>query len=160
MLVGSDTGHIYRSGNATSADEATVWASSRPRSGFVSSVAFDPNAPNVAYATYAGFGGRHVWRSDDGGGSWASIDGRGEGRVPDIPVHALVVDPSDSRRLYIGTDLGVLASLDGGDSWAVENTGFATAVTEWLDINSDPSEGTYLFAFTHGRGAWKVPLNQ
>ncbi len=42
----------------------------------------------------------------------------------------------------------------------MENTGFAAAVTEWLDINSDPSEGTYLFAFTHGRGAWKVPLNQ
>ncbi len=160
VLIGSDTGHIYRSESATGSDQGTTWAATRPRSGYVSSVAFDPVDPGVAYATYAGFGGKHVWRSLDGGRSWSAIDGRGANSVPDVPVHSLVVDPGDSQRLYLGTDLGVLASTDGGDSWVVENTGFATAVTEWLTVNSDRSAGTHLFAFTHGRGAWRVPLDR
>ena len=158
VVVGADSGHIYRSEGAAAAGEQTAWASSRPRPGFVSSVAFDPNDPNVVYATYAGFGGRHVWRSANGGRDWTAIDGRGEHRVPDIPVHSLAVDPDDSERLYLGTDLGVLVSVDGGDGWAVENTGFATAVTEWLAVGGEAGGETWLFAFTHGRGAWRVPL--
>lgn len=158
VLVGSDNGFIYRSDAASSTDENTVWESTRPRAGFVSSVAFDPADPNTAYATYSLFGGQHVWRSADGGASWSAIDGSGPSGVPDIPVHSIVVDPNDSSRLYLGTDLGVLASVDGGANWAVENTGFAAVVTEWLTINSDRSSDTYLFAFTHGRGAWRVPL--
>ena len=78
--------------------------------------------------------------------------------MPNIPVHALVVDPRDSRRIYLGTDLGVLVSLDGGKSWAVENTGFAAVVTESLAVAENPGGTPYLFAFTHGRGAWRVPL--
>jgi photosystem II stability/assembly factor-like uncharacterized protein len=159
VLAGSDNGFIYRTDAATTSGESTVWESSRPRTGFVSSVAFDPADPEVAYATYAGFGGRHVWRSDDGGRSWSHIDGSGATAVPDIPVHSLVVDPADSERLYLGTDLGVFVSVDGGASWAVENTGFAAVVTEWLAINRGGGSGeTLLFAFTHGRGAWRVPL--
>ena len=34
--------------------------------------------------------------------------------MPDIPVHSIVVDPDDSQRLYLGTDLGVMVSIDGG----------------------------------------------
>ena len=36
-----------------------------------------------------------------------------------------------------------------------ENTGFANVVTEHLEINNGR-----LFAFTHGRSAWSVPLLQ
>jgi photosystem II stability/assembly factor-like uncharacterized protein len=158
VVVGTEDGFIYRSDSATSADGNSAWSSSRPRSGFVSSIAFDPADTSIVYATYAGFGGQHVWQSTDAGASWQAIDGSGNDSVPDIPVHSLVVDPGDSSRLFLGTDLGVLASTDGGSSWAVENTGFATAVTEWLAINEGGTE-RYLFAFTHGRGAWRVPLD-
>ena len=60
----------------------------------------------------------------------------------------MVVDPNQSTRLYLGTDLGVFVSVDGGTTWAVENSGFANVVTESLSIR-----GRNLFAFTHGRGA-------
>ena len=43
------------------------------------------------------------------------------------------------------------------DSWAQENTGFANVVTESLSINR-VNDKNYLFAFTHGRGAWRVAL--
>ena len=158
ILIGTTDGFIHRSESALNADAVTSWDSSRPRNGFVSSIAFDPGTAAVVYATYAGFGGRHVWRSEDGGVHWAALDGTGSGALPDIPVHSIVVDPGNSSRLYLGTDLGVFASLNAGQSWVVENTGFANAVTEWLALGADNEGSPWLFAFTHGRGAWKVQL--
>jgi hypothetical protein len=159
VLVGTTNGFIYRNNQALAAGAATFWNSSRPRDGFVSSITYDPSSADTVYATYAGFGGRHVWRSRDGGVTWVDIDGRGAASVPDIPVHSVVVDPSNGERLYLGTDLGVMTSLNGGRTWAVENTGFANAVTEWLVLGSDAGGQPWLYAFTHGRGAWKVALN-
>ncbi len=54
----------------------------------------------------------------------------------------------------MGTDLGVFTSVDGGASWFVENTGFANVPVEALKFNA--TGPTQLFAFTHGRGAWKA----
>jgi photosystem II stability/assembly factor-like uncharacterized protein len=157
-LAGTTDGYIHRNDEALTADGTTVWESSRPREGFISSLAFEPGSTVVVYATFAGFGGKHVWRSTDGGMTWEAIDGGGSTAVPDIPVHSIVVDPNDPRRLYLGTDLGVITSINGGRTWAVENTGFSNAVTEWLAMGSEEHGNPALFAFTHGRGAWKVDL--
>ena len=158
VLIGTTDGFIYRTDSALDAGAATTWDASRPRDGFVSSITFDPGTAAVVYATFAGFGGRHVWRSEDHGVHWEALDGIGAGSLPDIPVHSIVVDPENSNRLYLGTDLGVFTSLNRGRSWAVENTGYANAVTEWLAIGTDNDGAYWLFAFTHGRGAWKVKL--
>lgn len=158
VLVGTTDGFIYRNDNAINAGITSSWSSSRPREGFVTSIAFDPSSPGVVYATFAEFGGNHVWRSTDTGVTWEPIDGTGAASVPDIPVHCIVVDPENPRRLYLGTDLGVFTSLNGGATWSVENTGFASVVTEWLALGFDTDGAPLLFAFTHGRGAWKVGL--
>ena len=158
VLVGTSEGSIHRNDRALDADGSTGWPAVRPRDGFVSWIAYDPISPEVVYASYAGFGGPHLWRSGDGGSSWQPIDGSGASALPDIPVHSVVVDPSDTAKLSLGTDLGVFTSQDGGEHWAVENTGFATAVTEALALGSDAAGTPWLFAFTHGRGAWRVAL--
>jgi photosystem II stability/assembly factor-like uncharacterized protein len=159
VVVGTTDGFIYRNDSALDAGSNTVWQNSRPRVGFVSSLAFDPSTPGVVYATFAGFGGSHVWRSDDGAVTWESIDGTGSTAIPDIPVHSIVVDPANPGRLFLGTDLGVMTSNNDGRTWSVENTGFANAVTEWLALGTDDQGDPLLFAFTHGRGAWRVALN-
>jgi len=158
VIVGTTDGFIHRSDRALEAGASTAWPSSRPREGFVTSLAFDPSNPGVVYATFAEFGGRHVWRSDDGGETWETIDGDGAKSVPDIPVHSIVVDPLNPGRLYLGTDLGVMMTLNGGATWAVENTGYANAVTECLTLGADGDGQSWLYAFTHGRGAWRVRL--
>jgi hypothetical protein len=150
-------GFIHRNDAALNSNSATIWPGVQPRAGFVSWVAFDPVNENVAYATYTTFGGPHVYKSADAGETWASIDGAGATAIPDIPVHCIVVDPVDSQRLYIGTDIGVFVSLDGGANWARENTGFANVATESLAIGS-LGLNNVLFAFTHGRSAWRVTL--
>ena len=116
-------------------------------------LAFDPTNKNVAYATYSTFGVPHVWKSIDAGAAWTNISGSGNTGIPDIPVLSIVVDPTNTSRLYVGTDLGVFTSIDGGANWMVENTGFANVSTEALAIL-----GTNLYAFTHGRGAYRVSL--
>jgi photosystem II stability/assembly factor-like uncharacterized protein len=157
VMAGTQEGLLASTAQGLSAGPSTVWQQVKPRAGWVSSVAFDPHDPDVAYATYSTFGGTHVWKSTDGGRTWAGLDGTGTGRLPDLPVHVLVVDPADSRTLFLGTDLGIFVSTDGGAHWAVENTGFANVVTESLSILS-AGGSRMLFAFTHGRGAWKVTI--
>ena len=156
LAVATDKGDIGRADG--SGDTTALLRVGRPRSGWVTSLAFDPRDDNVLYATYGNFGGAHVFRSIDGGATWQSIDGSGAAGVPDVPVHSLVVDLDDSQRLYIGTDLGVMVSVDGGRSWMTEETGFGPAVTMWLSLIRTPSGQKQLFAFTHGRGAWRVNL--
>jgi hypothetical protein len=156
LAIGTDQGHITRLTDSGSAAVATSFT--RPRSGWVTSIAFDPLDDNVLYATYGNFGGAHVFRSTNGGASWDSLDGSGPTGLPDIPVHSIVVDPDDRLRLYLGTDLGVMVSIDGGQTWMAEETGFGPAVTMWLSLIRTPAGQKQLFAFTHGRGAWRVTL--
>jgi len=155
VLAGLHDGTIHRTNRGRTSGAATSWPSTKPRSGFVTSVAFDPHDPSIAYATYGGFGGAHVWTSADSGATWEPIDGSGAGELPDIPVHAIVIDPAYPKRLFVGTDLGVFVSLDGGSAWLVE-ADLPRAVTEWLVLQSDPDPR--LYTFTHGRGAWRAAL--
>ncbi|HEY2994770.1 MAG TPA: PA14 domain-containing protein [Methylomirabilota bacterium] len=155
VLVGTAFGKVLRTTSALTSDGATVWPSAAVGNGFVSGVAFDPVDPNIVYATVSTFGGPHVLRSTDGGATWVSIDGSGTTGLPDIPVNVILVDPTDRARLYIGTDAGVLVSTDGGATWAVEITGFAAVSTNALSITAMNGVQT-LFAFTFGRGAWRV----
>jgi hypothetical protein len=158
VLIGGYFGRVHRSTSALTADGSTVWASAQVSSqGFVSGVTFDPHDPNVAYATVSTFTFQHVWRSSDGGATWTPIDGTGSTALPDVPVHVILVDPHDSARLYIGTDVGVFVSIDGGATWAVEITGFASVITESLSM-ATVGGAPNIFAFTHGRGAWRTSL--
>jgi uncharacterized protein (TIGR03437 family) len=93
----------------------------------------------------------------DAGVTWREIDGSGAGTLPDIPVNCIVPDPTNPLRLYLGTDMGVFVSIDGGATWAVENNGFANAPIESLSLLTTGGT-TWLFAFTHGRGAHRVAL--
>ena len=166
LMAGFSDGTIIRTDRMLSFPAGGVLTApndvaARPRQGAVSWIAFEPNSRQVAYATYStfNFSGAtgHVFKTTNGGQTWTNIDGSGAGAVPDIPVHCIVVDPIDARKLYLGTDLGVFVSTDGGGSWSVENTGFANTVTETLAVQVGNGAAT-LYAFTHGRGAYKVKI--
>ena len=158
VAAGATDGRVYVTRRGGLVPVAGSWEVSEPRTGWVTSVAYDPADPNVLYATYGGFGGAHVFKSDNGGRTWRAIDGQDDNGIPDVPVHVVVADPGQPDRLYLGTDVGVFVSDSGGDLWAVENTGFGAIVTEWLALLRTQGGERWLFAFTHGRGAWKVKL--
>ncbi len=153
VLVGTNAGVVFRSDVASQEDDSDLWPFFSVDQGIISSVAFDPQDADIAYCTISTFGVGHVFRSTDSGQNWTNIDNG----IPDIPVHTIAVHPTDSTRLYVGTDLGVFVSTDTGATWNQENTGYANVVTEWIEFQADDC-GLFLFAFTHGRGAYRLPL--
>jgi hypothetical protein len=156
VLIGRSSGFIGRTTTGLANDATTSWGQALPTDPtqvYNSWLAFDPNNKNVAYATYSTFGVPHVWKSTDAGATWTNISGSGNTGIPDVPVLSIAVDPDNGSRLYVGTDIGVFTTIDGGANWMVENTGFAAVSTESLKI-----VGGKLYAFTHGRGAYRVAL--
>lgn len=178
VIDGAASGQLRRTTVALTANAASVlnttWLQSfTPRgngNGSISWLEYDPSNPANVWATISNFNGTpnaqgtsagHVFRSTDGGATWTLADGTqtpgNVNAIPDIPAHSVVVDPNNSQRIYVGTDLGVFVSLDGGANWARETTGFSNTVVESMTALNNNGVTT-LFAFTHGRGAFKVTI--
>jgi uncharacterized repeat protein (TIGR02543 family) len=161
VLFGTRTGRIYRNADALAVDGFTPWPFSQPRTGSVAGIAFDWQNPGVVYATYSTLNSRpgdaHVYKSEDAGITWIAADGIGAGVLPNVPVSRLVVNPYDSSMLFLGTDLGIFVSTDGGNSWQRGASPFPDVITEDLALDNG-LQSRWLFAFTYGRGAWRVPL--
>lgn len=159
VVAGTDCGNIFRNTAALSATSTTTWSVTKPRSGYVADIAFDPNDANKVYATYSTFGGTHVWKSTNGGQTFVGIDGTGT-VLPNIPAHTVAVSPADAtgNTIYVGTEIGVYVTTDGGANWARENTGFANVITDHLVFNASGPTGLELYAFTHGRGLFRAQI--
>ncbi|AOT10533.1 rhombosortase-dependent cadherin domain-containing protein [Pseudoalteromonas luteoviolacea] len=151
VAAGTNGGSIYVSYQADQATSASTWTTATPESAVtISSLAFDPSDNQVIYATVSNFDATHVWKSTDGGQNWQASDNG----LPNIPAMTIAVDPQNTQRLFVGTDLGVFVSVDGGQNWMADGTGLANTNIVKLTI-----KGNELFAFTHGRSAYKVPIN-
>jgi photosystem II stability/assembly factor-like uncharacterized protein len=118
----------------------------------VARVAFDPIDPTVIFAVLGGFNGGpgqtgHVFRTTVGASTWTDIS-----PVLDLPFSAIALDGSDTpTTIYVGTDLGVLRSVDGGSSWSVlDDIHFPRAPVLDLVLKAG-----VLHAATYGRGAFK-----
>jgi ligand-binding sensor domain-containing protein len=60
-------------------------------------------------------------------------------------------DPADARNLYVGTDIGVYVTVDGGASWSVLGGNLPSTYVH--DIVIHPRD-RMIVAATHGRGLW------
>ncbi|MHC4233604.1 MAG: WD40/YVTN/BNR-like repeat-containing protein [Planctomycetota bacterium] len=155
VYLGFNNGYVVRSTNALDPNPNWQIFSNGLIGSWVSSVAVDPNDPDTAYCTYSNYGlSSNILRSTNGGLNWSSIDGISFSGVPDIPVHWLAVRPCNSQQIYVGTELGVFASDDGGATWDPANSGLANTVVESLDFKNSHT----LVAFTHGRGVFMTDL--
>ena len=178
VINGAASGQLRRTtigltANATSALNTTWLQSFTPRgngNGVISWVEYDRSNSSNVWATISTFNGTanaqgtsagHVFKSTNGGATWTLADGTqtpgNVNAIPDIPAHSVVIDPNDNQRIYVGTDLGVFVTLDGGQNWARETTGFSNTVVEAMSAVNNNGVTT-LFAFTHGRGAYKVTI--
>ena len=73
---------------------------------------------------WVGISAAGVFRSDDGGGSWArKVDGVPLGEGGAVCIHSLVQDPKDPNRIFAQFHDGMFRSLDGAESWQRIETG-------------------------------------
>ena len=139
---------VYRSTNG-----GATWL---PMSGLPDRVAmgisFDPQNDDIAYVVFSGFNTSHVYKTEDRGDTWQAIDNG----LPDLPANTIAVDPDMPTDLYLGNDLGVYASFDGGQSWQPYSIGVADAVMVY-HLSISPSNRK-LRAATHGLGVYQTDL--
>ena len=101
----------------------------------------------------------HVWRgdvTDQGLASWYDISGQGNGRLPDTPVNCVVIEPNSPDTMYIGTDVGVFETINGGDTWRRFSQGLPNCPTFDMRLHNSMR---LLRAATHGRGMWEIKLD-
>ena len=127
---------------------------------FVQRAAFDPNDPTVVYAVLGGFDGfgpgqqGHVFRTTLAGTAWEDIS-----PAVNVPHGALELDGTDTpTTIYVGTDLGVLRSIDRGQTWTVlDDIHFPRAPVTDLVLAQD---ARILRAATYGRGVFEFTTPQ
>ncbi|MBK8833334.1 MAG: hypothetical protein IPO29_00270 [Anaerolineae bacterium] len=156
IWVGYSNGALYKTTNGLSpAPDWTLFiAPNLPTLRMVTRIVLDPNSTSVAYVMYGGYSADNLWRTVDGGTNWAQWTGTGLNSIPAVPVRTLAFHPFDTAFMYVGTEVGVYASSDGGANWSVPADGPAhVAIDEmvWL--------GQQLYVGTHGRGVFSISPN-
>jgi len=71
------------------------------------------SARGVVYAA-----AQHVWRSEDGGRTWANLTQWKQSSLLGAPVADLAVSPNDSNEIAVAAGTGVWRSADGGRTWS------------------------------------------
>jgi hypothetical protein len=110
--------------------------------GNFSAIAVDPQSPGTVYAVATvccflwGEGRGNLWKSIDGGASWQDLSANLPG-----PVSSIAVDPRKPATIYAATNVGVIRSTDGGETWAPVASNIGT--TFLLD---DPGSDDTLYA--------------
>jgi uncharacterized protein (TIGR03437 family) len=152
VYAGTCAGALWITTNA-SAGTASMWVSHSaglPQRA-ITSIAISTTDPRIAYVTLSGFGSGHVFKTSDGGTSWANLSGN----LPNIPANAIVTDPDLPGILYLATDIGLFWTTNDGRTWAVLGQGLPRVAV--LDIKLHQSSRT-LRAATHGRSMWDLQM--
>jgi hypothetical protein len=78
--------------------------------------------------------------------------------LPNVPIYTVVYDPTDNsdKAIWVGTELGVYRTTDGGNTWAPYGLGLPM-VRVW-DIHI-ANNGSLIRIATYGRGVWEIYPN-
>ena len=149
------SGHLFvgtGAGPFESTNGAVTWVSRRgnlPAATSVRSLALVPGTPPVLYV---GSDTTGVWRSNDGGATWAQKIA-GLPAIPALFIHALHVDANVATTVYAATDSGVYKSVNSGDTWSRARTGLP--VGDVVALAQDDVHPAALFCAVNGAGVFQ-----
>jgi photosystem II stability/assembly factor-like uncharacterized protein len=150
---------IYKTSNALAPSPAwTQVGSQLPTERFITRIYIDQRdaTNNTVYIAFGGFSNSNIWKTTNGGANWTNI----HGALPAVPIRAITTHPTIPGYLYVGTEVGLFTSENGGASW-------------YLDINNQPqndgpanvsvehlfwTDNQTLVAATYGRGMFKAQV--
>jgi photosystem II stability/assembly factor-like uncharacterized protein len=153
LYVGTDDGQVQ-----VSRDDGRTWTdvTSRipglPKMAWINSLHASKHRDGRVYLAANNYRNddysNYVWRSDDHGMTWTSVAG-------DLPAgrvaRTLRDDPRNPDVLYLGTELGVFWSWNGGTNWVELRSGLPTVAVN--DLLVHPRDNDLVLA-THNRGIW------
>jgi hypothetical protein len=118
LWVGTDDGNVQ-----VTKDGGKNWTNVRSKipghpGYWVSRVEASHANPGTAYVTVTGWRNDDfrpfIWKTTDFGSLWTSI----AGNLPKEAINVVREDPRNADLLFVGTDLGVYVTLNGGQSWS------------------------------------------
>ncbi len=130
-------------------------------------VTIAPSNPNVVYALIESTSSA-LYRSDDGGKSWARGDASNLMVWRPFYFANLVVDPKNENKVY-KPDLGMIMSEDGGKSFSGVSNGMHGDVHDvWVDPDNtnhliSGDDGGIWYSYDGGNNWWKgnnLPISQ
>jgi len=156
-------GRVFISRNADAATASVAFTridtSAQPRR-FVSGIAIDPDNPYHAYVSFSGYNAYtpttpgHVFevqfQPTTGSAVWKDLSFD----LGDQPITDVAFDP-DTGDVFAATDSGVLMLARGGTNWSPAAPNMPPVAVYGLTIDSD---ARLLYAATHGRGIWRLKL--
>jgi photosystem II stability/assembly factor-like uncharacterized protein len=159
IYAATTSGRVYRLVRAGGSWTVTSLHAAPLPNRWIWDVAPLPGAANTIVVVMAGFGTGHVWQGvipATGAATWTDISGTAMNRLPDIPINALAIDPAAAGTMYVGTDVGVFRTTNGGTTWTLFSSGLPNCAVYDLKLHAP----THLLrAGTHGRGLWERRLD-
>lgn len=152
LAAGTDDGLIQ-----VSRDDGRTWQKSASFPGVadqmkVGMVTWSSTKEGTLYAVFDGHKDNdfrpHAVRSDDYGVTWRNITAD----LPAFgPTKSIAAHPKNGELLFVGTDMGVYVSRDGGGHWLPLRSGLPTNSVQGILVH--PRENDLVIG-THGRGFW------
>ncbi len=153
IYAGTDDGNLHVTMN-----EGGSWTkinAGLPPDRFIASIEASHFDEGTVYAVVNGK--RHndfntyLFKSTDYGKTWTNV----ATKVPGGIANVVKEDPLNRNILYLGTDLAVYVTTDGGKQWDVLGSGLPTAYV--FDLAIETQEDLAVIG-THGRGCWVIDL--
>lgn len=93
----------------------------------------------------------YLWKSTDYGKTWKSI----VSNLPNETINVVREDPKNKNILYVGTDMGVFITFDGGANWEALQGGLSHIPVHDMVIQEREND---LVIATHARGVYILNL--
>jgi len=133
-----------------------------------SGLGFDPFDRNTAYVLFSAAGTPKILKTTDLGQTWTDISGfsspagqlnksaifnSSSNGFPDVATYALLVMPYNTNIIWVGTEIGLFISEDGGATWNIADNGLPRVGIFQMFI-----QDRQVVVTTYGRGVWTVNL--
>jgi photosystem II stability/assembly factor-like uncharacterized protein len=153
LYVGTDDGRLR-----VSSDDGKSWTDLHdrlpglPKSSWFGGIEASRHAETTVYVAADNHRsndlGNHLYKSTDGGRTFASITG-------DLPASRVIrtvrEDPRNPNVLYLGTEFGLFYTWNGGTNWVELKNNMPTL--PFNDLVIHPRDNDLVLA-SHGRGVW------
>ncbi len=128
-------------------------------SGTITKLSSHPTESNTAYVIFSQAQRPKILKTENLGQTWTDITGFGtnissNNGFPDVAVYCLYVHFDDPNKMWAGTDIGIVESLDNGATWNLLNSDMPK-VAVW-DMKGQDNQ---IVIATHGRGIWTATVD-
>jgi hypothetical protein len=160
IWVGHNNGQVWRTANGTAASPTWIAVDNNGSANplpnrYIERIVIDHGDANTVWVSLGGFNAGNLQKTTDAGATFQVMTGSGVTGLPNAPINGVAQHPVLRDHLYVGTEVGVFASEDGGLTWSTSNEGPAdVAVDEVVFMHNS----TTLLAATHGRGLWTCAI--